>query len=480
MDFEPVIGFEIHAELKTRSKVFCGCRVEFGAPPNTNVCPVCLGMPGTLPVLNRRCVDLVLRTALAMNCEINERATFDRKNYYYPDLPKNYQISQQYAILGVRGGFEFALDGQVRRVRINNIHLEEDAGKNIHAESFGREEYSLVDLNRAGTGLMEIVTEPDLRSVEEAEAFMKAVKNLLQYLDVSDCKMQEGSLRFELNVSVRPKGSDQLSPAYVEVKNVASVKSVLAAAEYEIKRQSKVYREGGRVEKETRLWDDAARCTRPMRSKEAAKDYRYFPEPDLVPLEISPEWLEEIRTGIPELRDAKQQRLVEQYGIPPYDAGVLAEDRSVADYFEKCCQLGCAPKAASNWIMTEILRELKETDQEISALPIKPEHLAELLSLMDQGTISGKIAKEVYADMRQSGRMPKTIVEEKGLVQVSDASAIGQLVDQVLAENPKSVEDLKAGKDKAITHLMGQVMRLSKGKANPQSTREMILKRVRS
>ncbi len=477
MEFEPVIGFEIHAELKTQTKVFCGCKVDFGQAPNTNVCPVCLGMPGSLPVLNRQAVELVLRTALAMNCSITEKSAFDRKNYYYPDLPKNYQISEQYAIIGVGGFVDFAHDGAPRRVRINNIHLEEDAGKNIHPENTA-EDYSLVDLNRAGTPLMEIVTEPDLRSLDEAESFMKHIKNLLEYIDVCDCRMQEGSLRFELNVSVKEKGTDAIRPAYVEVKNVASMKTVMAAARYEVKRQTKAYQKGETIEKETRLWDEVANCTRTMRSKEAAKDYRYFPEPDLVEVHIAPEWQEDVRQSIPELQPAKEQRFIEQYGLPKYDAAVLTQSKAVADYFDEAMARHKNPKALSNWMMTDVLRVLGDEGIEPADLKMRPDHLAAMIAMIDDGRISGKIAKEVFTEMIASGKPPEAIVEEKGWVQISDTGAIESLVDDVMAAHPDVCDDYRGGKKKALGRLVGEIMKRSQGKANPALVNQLLAQKL--
>ena len=479
MEFEPVIGFEIHAELKTRSKVFCGCRVDFGLPPNTSVCPVCLGMPGSLPVLNRQAVELVMRTAMATQCEITRNASFDRKNYYYPDIPKNYQISEQYAIIGVNGYLDFACGDTMRRCRINNIHLEEDAGKNIHPETPGAD-YSLVDLNRAGMALMEIVTEPDLRSLEEAEAFMKAMRSLLEYTDVSDCKMQEGSLRFELNVSVRPMGSDQLNPAYVEVKNVASMRTVLQAGAYEIKRQSKVYRSGGQMHKETRLWDDVRKATRAMRSKEGAMDYRYFPDPDLVELDLTPEWQEQVRRSLPELQPAREARFVEQYAIPLYDAAVLTQNPAVADYFEAVIAAHNNPKAAANWMMTEVLRVLNEQGLTPEELKMGPDHLGRLIALIDAGTISGAIAKQIFPVVLETGADPMSIVEEKGLVQISDTGELEALVDQVMAEHPSVCDDFRAGKQKALGRLVGAVMKATQGKANPQMVNALLTRKLAS
>lgn len=478
MTYQPVIGMEIHVELLTRSKVFCACDASFGAEPNSHTCPVCLGLPGTLPVLNRKAFELSLRTALALHCDIAPFTQFDRKNYYYPDLPKNYQISQQYQCLGRDGMLTIRLkDGTEKNIGIDNIHLEEDAGKLVHPEGGRNVGMTLVDLNRAGLPLLEIVSKPDMRSAEEMECYMNTMRSLLRYIEVSDCKIQEGSIRFEVNCSLL--NEDGTLGTKVEIKNVGSVKAALRALQYELERQADCRDRGEPVRQETRLWDDLAGETRPMRSKEGAKDYRYFPEPDLVPVEVTEEWLEEIQRGIPELLEAKRKRFISQYQLPEYDAGVLVEEKPVAEYFESCCKLGASPKAASNWIMTEILRELKESDLEITDLPIRPEHLAELIELIDKSVISSRIAKEVYAEMRQSGKMPRKIVEEKGLVQVSDSSAILGFVDQAITENPGSAADFKAGKEKALTHLMGQVMRLSKGKANPQAARELIIQRLK-
>jgi len=478
VNYQPVIGMEIHVELLTASKVFNASANAFGGEPNTHVDPVDLGLPGTLPVLNRRAFELALRATLALDCRISKVTTFDRKNYYYPDLPKNYQISQQYQPLGRDGNLTILLpDGSEKNVGIDNIHLEEDAGKNVHPESGRDAGMTYVDLNRAGVPLMEIVSKPDLRSAEEMEAYMNTMRSLLRYIEVSDCKIQEGSMRFEVNCSLL--NDDGSLGTKVEIKNVGSVKAALRALKYELERQADCRDASQAVVQETRLWDDERGETRSMRSKEGAKDYRYFPEPDLVPVEISEEWIEQIRREIPELREAKHKRFVEQYQIPDYDAGVLVEEKSVADYFERCCALGATPKTASNWIMTEILREIKEAEIEIDDLPVRPDHLAELITMIDDGTISGKIAKQVYKDMRESGKMPKAIVEEKGLVQVSDDSAILAFIDQVIAENPGPVEDFKAGKEKAVGFLMGQVMRLSKGKVNPQLARDLLIKRIK-
>jgi len=478
VEFEPVIGFEVHTELATESKVFCGCSTRFGAPPNTQVCPVCLGMPGVLPVLNSKAFELALKTALALNCSIPERCHFDRKNYYYPDLPKNYQISQNYRNLGTDGWIEFPLGSETRRVGIHNIHLEEDAGKNIHPEN-PRDNYSLVDLNRAGTPLLEIVTNPDIRSKDEAEAFMKAMRNLLLYLEVSDCKMQEGRLRFELNISVRRKGDATLGTK-VEIKNLNSISTVLRCVDFEFARQAEIIEDGGTVDQETRLWDEAAGVTRTMRSKEQAKDYRYFPEPDLVEVHVTEDWKAKVTKTLPELPAARRRRFVEQHELPDYDASVLTASRGVADYFEETVRLGAPPKQASNWIMTEMLRILAEQgeDADPRAFPVTPAHLAGLIRLIENNTISGKIAKQVYPELLASGKMPDVIVKEKGLVQITDTGALDAIVDEVIAENPGPVEDLRNGKEKAIGFLMGQAMRKSKGKANPQRIQELIRKKA--
>jgi len=476
MELEPVMGFEVHAELKTKSKVFCGCKNSFGDPPNSNVCPVCLGMPGVLPVLNRRAFELAMRVAIALDCEIAERAAFDRKNYYYPDLPKNYQISQQYAILGRNGRLDIVVDGQTRRIGINNVHLEEDAGKNVHPEHPGAK-YSLVDLNRAGVPLLEIVSEPDLRSRDEAEVYMKALRSLLQYCDASDCKMQEGSLRYELNISMRPPGGP-LPDYRVEVKNLASMKSVLRAIDYEIRRQTAMLEEGRRIARETALWDDLAGETRTMRSKEGAQDYRYFPEPDLVEVRIDSEWKERVRRELPELQDQRCARFASVFGLPEYDARLLTQSRLLADYFEEAVRLHANPKAIGNWIMTEILRVLGE-EVEPDDLKVRPAHLAQLVEMIDSGRISGKIAKQVFPVMLETGRSPDEIVREKGLAQISDASALEGVVDEVIGENAGVAEDYRSGKDKALGRLVGQIMRKTKGQANPQLVNDLLRKKLR-
>jgi len=479
MDYEPVIGMEIHTELQTRSKIFCGCSTAFGAAPNTQVCPVCLGMPGVLPVLNKTALEYAIRTALALYCSITEHTSFDRKNYYYPDLPKNYQISQNYACLGYGGWVEIASGREKKRVGILNVHLEEDAGKNFHPETGGREEYSLVDLNRTGMPLIEIVSAPDLHSVEDAMAYMATLKNLLQYLEVSDCRMQEGHLRFEVNLSLKSRGAQELGTR-VEIKNLNSLRTAKRCMEYEILRQTEVLQSGGAVVQETRLWDEAEGGTRAMRSKEYAQDYRYFPDPDLVEFHITKEWKEEIERHLPELQEAKKMRFIREYGLPEYDAAILTSGKPLADYYEACLRIYKNPKMTSNWIMTEFLRELNNREMEPDECPLTPGHLGLLLKLIEQGTISGKIGKQVFAEMLETGNMPDEIVKEKGWVQIRDQKEIEDIIEQVMKENPDIVESIRGGKEKAMAFLVGQVMKKSQGKANPQLVNKILLEKIKS
>jgi len=479
MEFEPVIGMEIHTELATKSKIFCGCSTTFGSPPNTQVCPVCLGMPGVLPVLNKKALEYTIRTAIALNCKISEITSFDRKNYYYPDLPKNYQISQNYACLGYDGWIEIPCGDQRKKVGINNVHLEEDAGKNYHPETPVGEEYSLVDLNRAGMPLIEIVSAPDMHSSPDALAYMTTLKNLLQYLEVSDCKMQEGHLRFEVNISVRPKGSDQLGTR-VEIKNLNSMKTAIKCIEHEIERQSEILETGEKVLQETRLWDEPSGSTRAMRSKEVAQDYRYFPEPDLVKVLITTPWQEKIKSNLPELQEAKKKRFIKEHELPEYDANILTSSKPLADYFEKCVKIHPNAKGISNWIMTELMRELNNREMEPDECPITPGHLASLIKMIDQGTISGKIAKQVFPEMLDSGKLPEEIVREKGWLQISDEEEILKIVNQVLEENSDTVKTILAGKDKAIGFLVGQVMKISRGKANPGIVNRILRQKIKS
>lgn len=478
-DYQPVIGLEVHAELATASKLFCGCSTTFGAPPNTQTCPVCLGLPGVLPVVNRKAVEYAIRLSLALNCRINRFNKFDRKNYYYPDLPKNYQISQNYLPLAEEGWVEITVKGETKKIGIGNIHLEEDAGKNLHTEDTGIKDASLVDYNRAGIPLLEIVSKPDMNSLEEVEEYMTTLRDILLYTEVSDCKMEEGSLRFEANISLRPRGTNQLGPR-VEMKNLNSFRIVLKALEYEMERQSKVLEEGGRVRQETRLWNEERGISLPMRYKEEAQDYRYFPEPDLPPLLIKEKWIEEVRRTLPELPHLRRRRIVAEYKIPEYDAMVLTQDRELADYFEECVKLYPHPKKVSNWIMGLFLQELKGKGIRVGEVSFSPRHLGELLQLIDKGTISGNMAKEVFLEMFRTGKGAEEIVKEKGLSQISDEKEISAVVEKVISENPQAVEDLREGKEKALGFLVGQVMRLTRGKANPQLVNKIIREKLAS
>ena len=479
MQYEPVIGYEIHVELSTDTKVFCGCSTRFGQPPNTQVCPVCLGMPGSLPVLNRKAFEYSLRAAVALDCDVAPLTDFERKNYYYPDLPKNYQISQLRHNLAENGYIDILVGEEKKRVRINNIHLEEDAGKNVHPEG-ASDDYSMVDLNRAGTPLLEIVSEPDIHSAEEAMAYMQAMKNLLEYIEVSDCNMHEGRLRFEVNISHRPVGSDALPDFRSEIKNLGAMKVAVKCIEYEGKRQARALDKGEKLVQDTRLWNEDRSRTEGMRTKENANDYRYFPDPDLVEVEVSDEWIERVRSELPELPAAKKARFMEQYDLPEYDAQIMTASRKMADYYEAVIAAHDNPKAISNWIMTALLRELSERDLEADASPIEAERLAGLVALIDDGTISGKIAKKVFELMLDDPKAPKDIVEEQGMVQVKDTGQVEGWVEEVIAANPGPAEEFASGKDKAIGFLVGQVMRLSKGKANPQMVNEIITKKLRS
>jgi aspartyl-tRNA(Asn)/glutamyl-tRNA(Gln) amidotransferase subunit B len=470
--YETVLGFEIHLELTTATKVFCACPTTFGSPVNTQCCPTCMGLPGALPVLNKRAVESTIKTALALNCEIPKLATFDRKNYYYPDLPKNYQISQNYSPLGIRGYVDVPVGNTIKRVRINNVHLEEDAGKLIHPEIPGAD-YSLVDLNRAGTALIEIVSEPDMRSAEDAAAYMATMKSLLEYLEVSDCNMHEGRLRFEVNISLRPVGSDKFGTK-VEIKNLASMRTALAVIEHEQKRQAELYNNGGTVLPETRLWDEVNQVTRAMRNKEVANDYRYFPEPDLVPIEITTEWRNAVQAALPELADAKRKRFETELGLKEYDAKVLTASKPVADYFERAIAVHNNPKALANWMMTEVLRELKDPDASPADLKLTPAHLATIVRLVDENKITGKTAKELFARVLNSGEDPAAIVEREGLAQVSDAGEIEKLVDEVLAANPDIIAKVRNGNLGPMQALVGQVMKKSRGKANPALVQELV------
>lgn len=470
MDYEPVIGLEIHAQLKTESKIFCGCSTRFGGSPNTHTCPVCIGMPGVLPVLNRKVVEYTIRMALATHCAIAKVARFARKNYFYPDLPKGYQISQYELPLAVNGWMEIEGAAGAKRVRIHRIHMEEDAGKLVHDEY---QPVSYVDLNRTGVPLIEIVSEPDIATPEEAASYLRALREVLRYLDICDGNMEEGSMRCDANISLRPVGTSALGTK-VELKNMNSFKNVQKALEFEIRRQKVMLERGEALVQETRLWDAGRNVTVSMRGKEEANDYRYFPDPDLVPVTVDEDWIGEVRKSLPELPEAKRERFVRQYALPLYDAQVLTSSRSLADYFEAAAQEFARPKLLSNWIMSELLRELNRNDREIEDCPVSPQNLAELMRLLDSGVISGKIAKAVFDEMFSSGKSARSIVDEKGLLQVSDEAQIESAIDQVLSENPKEVSQFRAGKDKLFGFFVGQVMRKTKGKANPQIVNDIL------
>ncbi len=474
MQYEPVIGLEVHAQLKTASKIFCGCSTKFGQGPNSQTCQVCVGMPGVLPVLNKTAMDYIIKTGLAVHCEIAPYSRFARKNYFYPDLPKGYQISQ-YELPVCQGGYvDVVVDGAVKRVGLTRIHLEEDAGKNLHE---GIEGASHVDLNRTGVPLMEIVSEPDIRSAAEAAEYMRKLRAILRYIDVCDGNMEEGSLRCDANVSVRPVGQKEFGTR-AELKNMNSFKNVQKAVEYEIKRQIAVIEDGGKVVQETRLWDANQGITLSMRGKEEAHDYRYFPEPDLVPVEVSGDWLDEIRATMPELPDAKRERFVRAYGIPDYDAMVLTESRALANYYEIVAKLSGAPKQASNWVMGDVLRELKNAGTEPEECPLEPERLAGMIKLLESGVISGKIAKTVFEEIYKNKKSAEEIVKEKGLVQISDAGEIERVIDEVMAANPVNVEQYKAGKVALLGFFVGQVMKKTGGKANPGVVNDLLRKKL--
>jgi aspartyl-tRNA(Asn)/glutamyl-tRNA(Gln) amidotransferase subunit B len=468
MNYEAIIGLEVHVQLNTASKMFCGCAVEFGAPPNTRVCPVCLGYPGVLPVMNEEAVKKTIFAGLMLGSEIARFSKWDRKNYFYPDMPKNYQISQYDLPLCKGGAVEIKLEGaKTKKIGIIRAHLEEDVAKNFHFEST-----SGIDFNRAGTPLMEIVSEPQINSPDEAFAYLAALKEILISGGVSDCDMEKGQLRCDSNVSVRPVGEKKFGEK-VEIKNMNTISGVRRALAYEIQRQTAVLERGDKLSQETRRWDDAAGKTFVMRTKEYAHDYRYFPEPDLMPVVVTDAMLAEIRARVPELPEAKRRRFVEQYGLPEYDAGVLVSDAAVAAFFEQAAANSRNAKAISNWLMTELLGKFDQNR-------IEPQQLAELIALIDSGQISGKMAKEIFAEMFATGRAPAEIVKERGLMQMSDAGALEALVDEAIASNPKSVADYKAGNVAAINFLKGQVMRLSKGKANPQLVGEILERKLKA
>ena len=474
MKYEAVIGLEVHTELQTTTKIFCGCKTSFGAEPNTNVCPVCLGLPGVLPVLNKRVLEFAVRAGLALNCEISRFSKFDRKNYYYPDLPKNFQTSQFDLPICERGHLDIEVNGEKKQIRITRAHMEEDAGKLVHhGTSITDSDYSLVDYNRTGTPLLEIVTEPDMRSAKEAVAYLEKMRAILQYIGISDCRMEEGSLRCDANVSVRPVGQKELGTK-TEIKNTNSFKGVEKAIEYEALRQAEILEDGGKIIQETRTWDEKEGVTKSMRTKEEANDYRYFPEPDLAPFTVSEEYIEDIRKTLPELPDERRERYIANFGLSSTDAQYMTNDKDTSDYFEKVVAAGADPKASVNWIMGEFASQLSNAGIEIAKAPVTPENLAKLLALIAKGTISGKIAKKVFAEMWKDGADPEEIVKAQGLVQISDTGALKELVVKVIANNPKAVEDFKAGKKKAVGALVGQIMKETKGKANPKVINELL------
>ncbi|MDZ7290083.1 MAG: Asp-tRNA(Asn)/Glu-tRNA(Gln) amidotransferase subunit GatB [candidate division KSB1 bacterium] len=480
MNYEPIIGLEVHAQLLTDSKIFCRCSTKFGGPQNSQVCPVCLGMPGVLPVLNRKAVEYAVKMGLAMNCRIAEHSIFARKNYFYPDLPKGYQISQYEEPLCEDGWIEIELeDGSWKRIGIIRVHLEEDAGKSVHAEEYVSANETLVDLNRCGTPLIEIVSGPDIHSPREAYLYLTRIRQLVRYLGICDGNMEEGSLRCDANISVRPAGQQKFGTK-TELKNMNSFRNVERALEFEINRHIQLLEAGGTIVQQTLLWDAAKGEIVPMRSKEYAHDYRYFPEPDLVPLRLDEKWRKEIHASLPELPLARRNRFIAQYGLPKYDADVLTDEQAVADYFESTARLVKDAKLVSNWIMGEVLRVLKEKKIDITQFPVMPAALAELLNLITEGTISSKTAKEVFDEMVAAGRSAKDIVTEKGLVQVSDIGVIEKAVDEVIAANPKEVERYRNGEEKLFGFLVGQVMKHTRGKANPKMVNEILQKRLRN
>ncbi|MCX5896903.1 MAG: Asp-tRNA(Asn)/Glu-tRNA(Gln) amidotransferase subunit GatB [Proteobacteria bacterium] len=476
MKYETIIGLEVHAQLLTDSKIFCGCSTRFGEGPNSNTCPVCLGMPGVLPVLNRKVVELTIKAALAANCQIVRYSQFARKNYFYPDLPKGYQISQ-YELPIARGGYielEMEHGQSKKKIDLNRIHMEEDAGKLLHELDGVPADHSYVDFNRTGVPLIEIVSEPHINTPEEACEYLRILRSMLQYLEVCDGNMDQGSFRCDANISLRPEGALVLGTK-VEIKNMNSFRNVMRALEYEIGRQSSLLESGEKILQETRLWDVNQGITESMRSKEEAHDYRYFPDPDLVPLIIDDAWIDEIRSTLPELPREKKERFIRDYALPEYDAAILTATRQLADYFEECVRLGPQPKVVSNWIMGDILRNVPDT-RDISQFPVTPSHLAEMLLMVDKGTISGKIAKTVFEEMVATGRMPQPIVAEQGLVQVSDEGALEKAIQSVLSAHADQVEQYRQGKEKVFGFLVGQVMKTTKGKANPQVVNELLKK----
>ena len=473
--YEVVIGLEVHAQLLTRTKIFCGCSTRFGDPPNSNVCPVCLGLPGTLPVLNKRAVEMGMRAALALNCTVHDHSRFARKNYFYPDLPKGYQISQYELPLATSGWFEIEHNGKTKRIGITRLHLEEDAGKSLHDGFAHSDEKTYVDFNRCGTPLSEIVSEPDMRSPDEAYAYLTTLRQILLYTGVSDCNMEEGSLRCDANVSVRLRGAKEFGTK-VEVKNLNSFRYLAKALEFEIERHIGVLESGGRISQETRLWNQSSGRTEPMRLKEMAHDYRYFPEPDLLPVHVSSAWRDEVRRSLPELPTAMRARFVSAFGITAYDAEVLTDTQALADYFEAVVKAGAPGKGAANWMQTELLRRLNDSGKEISVSPVSPAGLAELVSLVESGKITGAVGKKVFATMIESGRTATDIVAAEGLGERVSDSSIEQAAREVIAKNPDNAAKFKSGNEGVFKFFVGQVMRATKGQADPQAVNEIVRK----
>ena len=478
MEYESVIGLEVHAQLETRSKIFCGCSTTFGEQPNTQTCPVCTGQPGSLPVVNRKAVEFAVKLGLATSCRIAPYSLFARKNYFYPDLPKGYQISMYEYPLAEEGFIEIVVNGQKKRIQIIRIHMEEDAGKLKHGETAETESFSFVDFNRTGVPLVEIVSGPDIRSPEEAGDYLRKLRGILQYLEICTGDMEKGTFRCDANVSIRPKGQKEFGTR-TELKNMNSFRHVEKALEYEIKRQIAVTEDGGDVVQETRLWDVDQGITISMRGKEEAHDYRYFPDPDLVPLRIDEEWIEEIRKSLPELPDEKKERFVRQYEIPEYDAEILTSTKAMATYYEESVRLFPEPKTVSNWMMGDLLRELKRDEREIDQCPVTPQHLVEMLEMIKEGTISGKIAKDLLGEMYRTGERPGQIVRDKGWVQIVDEGEIEKVIEKAMEGNPKQVEDYRKGKEKLFGFFVGEVMKQTKGKANPKLVNELLRKKLK-
>ena len=474
MEYEVIIGIEVHAELSTKTKIYCGCTTEFGGDPNTHCCPVCTGMPGALPVLNEKVVEYAVKAGLATGCEIQRESKQDRKNYFYPDLPKAYQISQFDKPLCEHGEVLLEVDGTKKKIGITRIHIEEDAGKLVHDSYTGG---TLVDLNRAGVPLIEIVSEPDMRSSADAVAYVEKLKGILEYIGVSDCKMQEGSLRADVNLSIRPVGQKEFGTR-TETKNLNSFRAIARAIEFEIERQKEVLESGGKIYQETRRWDDAEGKGYAMRTKEDAHDYRYFPEPDLLPIHLSEEYIENLKNTLPELPESRKARYINEIGLPEYDAGIITSSKYLSDFFEEATNECGNAKAVSNWIMGDIIRVVKEKYLEYSELPITPLNLAKLIKLVDAGTISSSVARKVIDEVVETGKEPDVIVKEKGLVQISDEGAIKEVVNKIIAANPQSIVDYKAGKDRALGFLVGQCMKEMKGKGNPQILNKLILEEL--